>query len=65
MGDTRFSDIYIYIFSTATLEEVFWNGVGSKPVRGNSPSEGGWIARPSIMQHKKRRLTKYQDLTEN
>ena len=32
---------------------------------GGSPSEGGWIARPSIMQHKKRRLTKYQDLTEN
>ena len=27
----------------ATLEVDFWNGVGSMPVGGNSPSIGEWI----------------------
>ena len=29
--------------NSATLEAEFWNGVGSIPVGGNSPSVGGWI----------------------
>ena len=35
----------------ATLEAEFWNGVGSIPVGGNSPSIGGWIVRPPVIQH--------------
>ena len=27
----------------ATLEAKFWNSVGLTPVKGNSPSIGGWI----------------------
>ena len=54
-----------YICSTFTLEGVFRNGVGSTPVGSNNPSVGGWILQHSIIQHKKRSLTKYWDLTEN
>ena len=35
----------------ATLEAEFRNGVGSIPVGGNSPSIGGWIVRPPVIQH--------------
>ena len=31
------------IYNPTTLEAEFWNGVGSIPVGGNSPSIGGWI----------------------
>ena len=35
----------------ATLKAEFPNGVGSMPVGGNSPSIGGWIVWPSVIQH--------------
>ena len=35
----------------ATLEAEFRNGVGSIPVGGNSPSIGGWIVWPPVIQH--------------
>ena len=35
----------------ATLEAEFRNGVGSVPVGDNSPSIGGWIVWPPVIQH--------------
>ena len=35
----------------ATLEAEFRNRVGSIPVGGNSPSMGGWIKWPPVIQH--------------
>ena len=34
-----------------TLGAEFQNGVGSIPVGGNSPSIGGWIVLPPVIQH--------------
>ena len=36
----------------------------SKQVAGSIPSIGGWIAWPTLIQHKKKNLSKYWDLTE-
>ena len=35
----------------AALEAEFRNSVGSVPVGGNSPSIGGWIVWPPVIQH--------------
>ena len=35
----------------AASKVKFWNGVGSTPVGDNSPSIGGWIVRPPVIQH--------------
>ena len=35
----------------ATLEAEFQNGVGLIPVGGNSPSIGGYIVWPPVIQH--------------
>ena len=48
----------------ATLEAEFQNSLGSIPVAGNSPSIGGWIVWPLVIQHKQKNLTKYWDLCE-
>ena len=32
--------------NSSTSEAEFWNGVGSIPIGGNSPSIGGWIVSP-------------------
>ena len=48
----------------ATLEAKFRDGVGSVPVGGNSPSIGGWILWPTVIQQKERSLNKYWDLNE-
>ena len=34
----------------ATLKAEFWNSVGSIQIGGNSPSIGGWIVWPSLIQ---------------
>ena len=47
----------------ATLEAEIRNGDDSTPVGGNSLLIFGWIVWPSTIQHKKRSLSKYQDLT--
>ena len=47
------------------LEAEFRNGVGLIPVRGNSPSMGGWIVWPPAIQQKERSLNKYWDPTDN
>ena len=46
-----------------TWEAKFRNGVGSVPVGGNNPQIGGSIVRQPVIQHKKRSLTQYRDLT--
>ena len=38
-------------YNPATLEAEFRNGVRSMPVGGNSPSIGGWIVWPPVIQH--------------
>ena len=48
----------------ATLEAELCNGVGSITAGGNSPSTGGWIVRPTVIQSYERSLTKYWALTE-
>ena len=53
-----------YICNSAALETEFPNSVGSTPVGRNSPSLGGWIVWPPLMQHKSRSLTKYWDLAD-
>ena len=47
-----------------TLYAEFWNGVGSKPVMGNSPFIGGWIMWPPVVLNKERNPTKDWDLSE-
>ena len=42
-----------------TLDAEFRNGVGSKPVMGNSPSIGGWIMWPPVVLNTERNPTKY------
>ena len=48
----------------AALEADFQNGVDSIPVAGNSPSIGGWILWPPVIQYYERSLNKYLDLIE-
>ena len=69
LGETLRSDairpgVVACTYIPATLEAKFRNGVGLIPVGGNSPSIGGWIVRPPVIQHQERSLTKYWDLTE-
>ena len=40
-----------YTCNPATLEAEFRNGAGSVSVEGNSPSIGGWIVLPLVIQH--------------
>ena len=47
-----------------SLEAEFQNGLGLILVGGNSPSLGGVIVWPSVIQHKEKGLTKYWDQAE-
>ena len=38
------------------------DGAGLIPGGGNSPSIGGWIVWPAVIQHKERNLSKYWNL---
>ena len=47
-----------------TLDAEFRNGVGSKPVMGNSRSKGEWIMWPPVVLNTEWNSTKYWDITE-
>ena len=46
------ANVVACICNPATLEAAFQNGAGSVPVGGNSPSIGGWIVWPPVIQRK-------------
>ena len=53
------------LHNPATSGAEFWIDGGSVPVEGNSPSIGGWIASPPVMQDSEMNLTKHWDLRPN
>ena len=43
------ADVVACTSNSATLEEEFGCGVGSKPAVDNSPSIGGWTVWPNVI----------------